>query len=550
MKYYKLLMSCLIGGLTLFTACNDDEETGGGNPLQLGESGIVTMELSYQQTDTVVQLPVVNRRMQAATVDLVQLTQEELDAYNSRWQTDYLMIPEDAYEMLSSTVSFASGERQKSLEVTIHPSLLYQHLLTQPEGEAKSYALPLKMNSNEESTGEVVYVMNLYYPEMTLTSEEEISVALNAMETPIEISASMQEEGMTTPNGMAVSFRLVTPADKEAWVANYNADNGTSYTLLPEAYFTATNVTGAADAETATGTVTINRQPQGQETLERGVYILPLVPQREDGAQFMLSYDTCAIVIDNPSHLFTSTDKVDREGWRIIFCNSDMGVDNSDGIITNILDGNTATFWASWYEEKEYPYQYWNEHGRDTNDWCDYGLEYMNYQEQNGITDMFAEGSKRFLSEDYIFIAQNRDYPTFVIDLGREYYISEVGIRHRDQTQYAQTKTADIYVSNDSEFKFTSIRDGGTAENYSTVNENNWVHICTINTERTTDEFWSPADIDDARATGASRGRFLKFVHRAVLPEGTEPHDSSLQYAGVGEIWIKEVATIDGEPVE
>lgn len=543
-------MSCLIGGLTLFTACNDDEETGGGNPLQLGESGIVTMELSYQQTDTVVQLPVVNRRMQAATVDLVQLTQEELDAYNSRWQTDYLMIPEDAYEMLSSTVSFASGERQKSLEVTIHPSLLYQHLLTQPEGEAKSYALPLKMNSNEESTGEVVYVMNLYYPEMTLTSEEEISVALNAMETPIEISASMQEEGMTTPNGMAVSFRLVTPADKEAWVANYNADNGTSYTLLPEAYFTATNVTGAADAETATGTVTINRQPQGQETLERGVYILPLVPQREDGAQFMLSYDTCAIVIDNPSHLFTSTDKVDREGWRIIFCNSDMGVDNSDGIITNILDGNTATFWASWYEEKEYPYQYWNEHGRDTNDWCDYGLEYMNYQEQNGITDMFAEGSKRFLSEDYIFIAQNRDYPTFVIDLGREYYISEVGIRHRDQTQYAQTKTADIYVSNDSEFKFTSIRDGGTAENYSTVNENNWVHICTINTERTTDEFWSPADIDDARATGASRGRFLKFVHRAVLPEGTEPHDSSLQYAGVGEIWIKEVATIDGEPVE
>ena len=543
-------MSCLIGGLTLFTACNDDEETGGGNPLQLGESGIVTMELSYQQTDTVVQLPVVNRRMQAATVDLVQLTQEELDAYNSRWQTDYLMIPEDAYEMLSSTVSFASGERQKSLEVTIHPSLLYQHLLTQPEGEAKSYALPLKMNSNEESTGEVVYVMNLYYPEMTLTSEEEISVALNAMETPIEISASMQEEGMTTPNGMAVSFRLVTPADKEAWVANYNADNGTSYTLLPEAYFTATNVTGAADAETATGTVTINRQPQGQETLERGVYILPLVPQREDGAQFMLSYDTCAIVIDNPSHLFTSTDKVDREGWRIIFCNSDMGVDNSDGIITNILDGNTATFWASWYEEKEYPYQYWNEHGRDTNDWCDYGLEYMNYQEQNGITDMFAEGSKRFLSEDYIFIAQNRDYPTFVIDLGREYYISEVGIRHRDQTQYAQTKTADIYVSNDSEFKFTSIRDGGTAENYSAVNENNWVHICTINTERTTDEFWSPADIDDARATGASRGRFLKFVHRAVLPEGTEPHDSSLQYAGVGEIWIKEVATIDGEPVE
>ncbi len=544
MKYYKLLMSCLIGGLTLFTACNDDEETGGGNPLQLGESGIVTMELSYQQTDTVVQLPVVNRRMRAATVDLVQLTQEELDAYNNRWQTDYLMIPEDAYEMLSSTVSFASGERQKSLEVTIHPSLLYQHLLTQPEGEAKSYALPLKMNSNEESTGEVVYVMNLYYPEMTLTSEEEISVALNAMETPIEISASMQEEGMTTPNGMAVSFRLVTPADKEAWVANYNADNGTSYTLLPEAYFTATNVTGAADAETATGTVTINRQPQGQETLERGVYILPLVPQREDGAQFMLSYDTCAIVIDNPSHLFTSTDKVDREGWRIIFCNSDNGVWNSDGIITNILDGNPGTFWASWYQYWGGQENWWNDHGRG-DDWCDYGLEFMTYQENNGVGDMFSEGSRRFLADDYIFIAGEREHPVFVIDMGREYYISEVGLQHRSDTQYAQTRSADIYVSNDPEFLFTSVREGGTLEGYDTVNENNWTHICTVNMEQTTDEFWANADIDDARATGASRGRFLKFVNRDVLRE-----DGDQNYAGLGEIWIKEVATIDGEPVE
>ena len=165
---------------------------------------------------------------------------------------------------------------------------------------------------------------------------------------------------------------------------------------------------------------------------------------------------------------------------------------------------------------------------------------------------MFSDSNSEWrLSPDYIFIAGNRDNPTFVIDLGQEYVVSEVGMCHRSQTQYAQTKSANIFLSNDEEFKMTTVRDGGTVLNYGTVDENNWTQVCTITTERTTDEFWAPATMNDALYKGQTKARFLKFVNEGTpLPENNASHDSSLQYAGVGEIWIKVVETIDGIPVD
>ena len=545
-------MSCLLGGLTLFAACNDDDENGGGAPLQLGESGIVTMTLPYEMADTLLQLPVVNRPMTAATVEMVQFTQEELDAYNNRWQTDYLMIPEGAYEMLSNTISFASGERQKYFELTVHPNVLFENLLTQPAGDAKNYVLPLKLSGNDNNTTEVLYVMELEYPEMSFKAAEITEPMLTQMVTDIQITAGMREESVEVPNGQPVTFRLVPPTDKEAWVANYNTAHSTTYSLLPDAYYTTSTMTGAADASEVTGTVTIDRAGDGQATLERGQYILPLVAQRMEDSHYMLAYDTCAVIIDNPSHLFTSTDKVDRAGWKVIFCNSDNGVWERDGFVGFVIDGDPNTFWAAWYRHWDGQDDWWNDNGRG-DDRCDYNREYINFKISGWGSWSEYQNNQNLLADDYIFIAGERNYPTVVIDMGQEYYISEVGFCHRTGStgngsgiQWAHTKQADVYVSNDPEFVLTTVRDDGTIENYSNVDENNWVHLCTINAEKTTAEFWSPAEIDDARGTGASKGRFLKFVCRDVFPED----DGNLCHGGAGEIWIKSVATMDGEPVE
>lgn len=548
MKHYKFLAACLVSSLAFFTAaCNDDED--GGSQFQLGMSGCVTLQLPYQKADTLLQVSVVNRSMQANTVKLSLLTQEELDAYNRQWKTDYLMIPEAAYLLEQNSISFSSGEREKSVNLTIYPTTLYTNLLQQTES-AKSYCLPLKMEDNTGNSDNVVYVAELSYPEMRITNDSEINLDVDAMTENVQLQASIFENGVEISNGEERTFTLAMPADKTEWLAKFNAAQGVNYTILPESYYSVTPFTGAADDKKCTGSVTINRRPEGQELLAKGNYVLPLVPRNVDATStVVLKYDTVALVINNPEHVFTSSDKVDRSDWRIVFCNSDMGVWNSDGIVTNMLDGNTETFWASWYQWWNGQDTWWNEHGRGS-DWCDYGLEFMTYKEQNGVGDMFSEGSRKFLSDDYIFIAGNRDYPTFVIDMGREYYVSEVGMQHRKQIQWAQTKSCDIYISNDPEFKLTTVREGGSVLNYETVNENNWVHVCTINTERSEAEFWATANLNDARLKGTSKGRFLKFVGRTPLPEGNATHDNSLQYAGVGELYLKEVAAIDGEPYE
>ena len=549
MKYSKFILSCLIGGLTLaVSGCKDDDDAP-RYQLQLGESGRINMQFDYQKVDTVVQLSVMNRDMKVNTVQLVPFTQTELDAYNNQWKTNYLLMPEDAYELATRTVTFSRGELQKSADITFYPSVLYSHLLTQLSS-AYSYCLPIKM-VNEATNDQVVYVANLDYPEMRLTGESQIDLALNAMTTDIQFSAGVFDNGVEIPNASAYTFGLVIPEDKEAWVAQYNALNGTQYELLPDAYVLLGNVSGEAAASNCTGTITIDRTPDNEAVLPEGEYILPVVPRKLNATDnLVLRYDTVAITIDNPLHIFTSSEKIsqtERDTWRIVFCNSDNGPRENDGIITNILDGNQDTFWAAWYKWWDGQDNWWNDHDRG-DDRCDYGLEFLATQEQS-MPDIFTEtgsSSKWRLAEDYIYIAGNRDYPTFVIDLGKEYYISEVGMCHRTGIQWAHTKTADVYVSNDPEFTLTTVRDGGTIENYSTVDENKWNHICTINTEKTTAEFWAPADIDDARTTGASKGRFLKFVSRDVFPED----NGNLQHGGVGEIWIKTVAAIDEVPVE
>lgn len=544
-KYYRFLLSCLAGSCVFsMAACSDDEDPAG--QVQFGTSGCIVLSVDYQQTEAMVDVNVVNRNQQPETVSFSLFSQEELDAYNQRWQTRYRMMPEDAYLFETSSVSFTVGETQKSVPLKVYPDKLYGYLLTQLES-ADNYCLPLKMTDGRGAVDEVVYVAELSYPQMCITSGSEIELSMDKMTADITLEASIYDKGFVVPNGEAQAFSLRVATDNAQWLADFNAAHGTEYSFLPEGYYSWSQIEGAAEESKCAGTVSFDRRPEGMELLAKGGYVLPLLPQKLSEESVQLKYDTVAVIINNPEHVYTSSDKVDRSNWRIVFCNSDMGVWNSDGIITNILDGNTNTFWASWYKWWDGQDTWWNDNGRG-NDWCDYGLEFMTYKEQNGVGDMFSEGTRHFLSDDYIFIAGNRDYPTFVIDMGQEYYVSEVGMQHRAQIQYAQTASADIYISNDPEFKLTTVRDGGSTLGYEAVNENNWVHVCTINTERTTDEFWSIADLNDARATGASKGRFLKFVSRTVLPEGNTEHDNSLQYAGVGEIYLKVVAEVDGEP--
>ena len=216
----------------LATGCNDDDDMPGGQ-FQLTQSGRIDLTVDYQKADTVVLLTVLNRSMETNSVQLVNFTQTELDAYNQRWNTHFLMIPEDAYQLTQTSVSFTRGEAQKSVDVTFYPSVLYSHLMSQVN-TAYSYCLPLKMQ-NGATDQEIVYAVTLTYPEMRLR-DTELSVKMDYLTKDVTVSASIFAYlGTEQPNGEQVEFTLAMPDDKEAWLARYNVANNTYYTLLPEA---------------------------------------------------------------------------------------------------------------------------------------------------------------------------------------------------------------------------------------------------------------------------------------------------------------------------
>lgn len=100
--------------LLTITACGGDEDTDNViKQVQLEKTGVNTLIQSSTDQNTIYQVSVLNPSREATKVQLSVYTQEELNNYNQQNKTNYQLLPEDAYSLPETTVSFTNGEEKK-----------------------------------------------------------------------------------------------------------------------------------------------------------------------------------------------------------------------------------------------------------------------------------------------------------------------------------------------------------------------------------------------------------------------------------------------------
>lgn len=156
--------------LLTITACGGDEDTDNViKQAQLEKTGVNTLIQSSTDQNTIYQVSVLNPSREATKVQLSVYTQEELNNYNQQNKTNYQLLPEDAYSLPETTVSFTNGEEKKTVRFTLNTDILVSHIKEQ--GKDPQYCLPIKLNVQNQY---VIYVIKLSDIDDILKPEEQI----------------------------------------------------------------------------------------------------------------------------------------------------------------------------------------------------------------------------------------------------------------------------------------------------------------------------------------------------------------------------------------
>lgn len=190
---------------------------------------------------------------------------------------------------------------------------------------------------------------------------------------------------------------------------------------------------------------------------------------------------------------------IDRSGWTIEYCNSQEQWYNDElnWFAPNIMDDDNSTYWSTEYDN---PYP--------TED--DY-----DYDDRSGI--------KARTGQTHVFTGR-RDIGDvlLVIDLGENIEVHQVGIVHDNNGNITE---CEFGIARD--FSFSTVRDGGTLENYSTLAEgNSWTTL--MKTQVSSEKgvtLWFAADTP-------ATGRYLK-----VRPTASKGQNQSA--FGLAEIYIR-----------
>lgn len=279
-KYAKSIL--LAGFLSFFfIACSDE---GGGNKESVAnwqEVGRTVMEFSYQDSDVKRTFTLYNNDAAACTVQLRPYTQKELDEYNRQFGKNYSLMPESAYELSTTTVSFGSGELTKGVEVCVHPAKLFD--VIRKDAEAKQYVITLKAGDfSVTDNRDLICVMDMSYPVIRMMESVGIRLMGNTKKELILSASSYESDNLLIPNKGDIDLDIKVLDISETWLKNYNKEYDTDYKLLPEGAFTLGKLTGTKGEKSATATISVSHSLSSGGQLEYGNYVLPLQLSGED----------------------------------------------------------------------------------------------------------------------------------------------------------------------------------------------------------------------------------------------------------------------------
>lgn len=348
----------LMGGLVLLGACSESkydldqlvpEEY--HKILYVNNSGKQDFTLYDTDEDNKYVLSVIKSGSDpslTASVKVSVLTQAELDKeYSEPEGTNYKLIGENCYSLDATTLDFSSADRYKLVNIFLKPQSVKAFMETDPDAV---WVLPLQLTSETDS-------INAEKNELFLKLTGVITPAIGFTNSAVEVKqleygsiSTFTEKvkfGLDTDNKWDLECRFVVD---EEYIAEYNADNGTSFKALPEGTYTIPEMITLPDGTT---NMELEVTIKGDQ-LATGDYMLPV--KIVEVSQFEIS-EAKAVA---PLAFRIMGHKLSRTGWTAEADTEELtGEGAGNGVAGCVLDDNLTTFWHStWQTGNRIPLPY------------------------------------------------------------------------------------------------------------------------------------------------------------------------------------------------
>ena len=438
------------------------------------------------------------------------LSQTEVDSvYGSQRGAQYKVIPDTTFSLAGDgNLTFASNQEGAVVPVSFKPASIFPLVKAHPDTK---WVLALRMNSvNPQDSAnagmrDVLYVIDVKSPIISF-EHENISQTMYYKKLDVAVPLTIRN---CNENKWNITCTLNQAQNAQA-VADYNAAHSTSYTLLPAGSYSFDALRLPTGQLTADATLTVNRA-----TLTSNVtYLLPLKIGSSSMGQQMQSDSTYSyVVIDVPKY---GIREIKRDAWSVLFCNNDnaMGGSEDNAGIAAIFDNNPNTYWHT--------------------GWQIQSCNSFSYKGVNGDDYDYAHTMSWHAFKGY----RDADKTTFVIDLGATHNIVGAGIKQRAGS-FQDFRSGEVYVSNDPSFLFKPIADGGSAADYNQPMLNTWTYLLTINAPHDSGQHWYQVARPKLNS-GGIKGHMVKVA----VTQSYRGQNISL-----AEFWVRELVSIDGNPV-
>lgn len=331
MKKHKLITAALLLSVGTFFSCEDGlKDNLTESKVYLVSSGLQEFEIYKTGTPSTYQLAIYKSGAveTSCTASVGLCSVEELEAYNTQYETEYKMMTNACYEITSSSVSFDADRKDVNRVVDI----IFKPEAIEELGIGK-YVLPVKLTeasidiTNDKAM--VILAPTVIEPMVYFASSgAKLNLGLGAADMTQNLKI-----GFNASNTQNIVCNLVVDED---YLAAYNAASPVQFELLPEsAYTLPASATIVEDTKEVTAKVAL-----AVSTLPLGNYLLPI---RLSSDQFKIREGNdmyvVEIVITNPV--------LDTKKWTITANTEEPAEAAPNGRPEAIIDGDINSFWHS-----------------------------------------------------------------------------------------------------------------------------------------------------------------------------------------------------------
>ena len=331
MKKHKQITAALLLSVGTFFSCEDGlKDNLTESKVYLVSSGLQEFEIYKTGTPSTYQLAIYKSGAveTSCTASVGLCSVEELEAYNTQYETEYKMMTNACYEITSSSVSFDADRKDVNRVVDI----IFKPEAIEELGIGK-YVLPVKLTeasigiTNDKAM--VILAPTVIEPMVYFASSgAKLNLGLGAADMTQNLKI-----GFNAYNTQNIVCNLVVDED---YLAAYNAASPVQFELLPEsAYTLPASATIVEDTKEVTAKVAL-----AVSTLPLGNYLLPI---RLSSDQFKIREGNdmyvVEIVITNPV--------LDTKKWTITANTEEPAEAAPNGRPEAIIDGDINSFWHS-----------------------------------------------------------------------------------------------------------------------------------------------------------------------------------------------------------